>query len=190
MARRHGSDCCFMFFSCLFVFINTVVEWNVWRVEKKLELHQVIVWIWFVWPIFTTLFCIVFIWSSVVEFFDRNMSRRQHVSSAVNNDEAIAVLHDAPRIVISIIILAMYVQYYSCTNRSKPTPAADGSDGLETVRAIIWSNIASSIKTVYHCIRKNSQSDDSPTCNTCCCIIIFNVFILISTIWLQNVGVC
>ena len=190
MARRHDGDGYFMFFSCLAVLINTGLEWNVWWVEKKLELHQVIVWVWFAWALFTTLFCIVFILSSVVEFFDRNMSRREHVSSAVNNDEAIAVLHDVPRIIISTIILVLYKEYYSCTNQSKPTPAADGSDGLETVRAIWRSSIASFIKTVYHCIRKKSQSDDSTTCNSCCCISILNVFILISTIWLQNVGVC
>ena len=190
MARRHDGDGRFMFFSCLFVLINTVVEWNVWRVEKKLELHQVIVWIWFAWAIVTTHCCIVFIRSSVVEYFDRNMSRREHVSSAVKNDETIAVLHDTSRIVISTIILLLYVKYYSCTNQSKPTPAADGSDGLETVRAICWSNIASSIKTVYHCCRKMSQSDNSPTCDSCSCIIICNISIFVFTLWLLYVGVC
>ena len=178
MARRHDEDCCFMFFSCLFVLINTGLEWNVWWVEKKLELHQVIVWVWFAWPIFTTLCCIGFIWSSVDEFFNRNMSRREHVSSAVDMDATITGLHDVPRIIISIIILIFYL-HYTCKNRSKPTPAADGSDGLETVRAICWSNIASSIKTVYHCCRKMSQSDDSPTCKSCCYIIICNILIFV-----------
>ena len=182
-----------MFFSCLFVFINTGLEWNVWRVEKnQLHVRQVVVWIWFAWAFFTTLCCIGFILFSFGQYDDRNMSRREHVSSAVDMDTTIAVLHDTSRIIISIMTLVMYVEHYRCTNRSKPTPAADGSDGLETVRAIWISSIASFIKTVYHYIRKKSQSDDSTTCNSsCCCIIILlNVFILISTIWLQDVGVC
>ena len=189
MARRHDGDCCFMFFSCLFVFLNTGLEWNVWWVEKKLELPQVLVWIWIALAIFTTHCCIRFIRSSFEQYFDRNMSRREHVSSAVDMDTNIAVLHDTSRIIISIIILVLYTEY-RCKNRSKPTPAADGSDGLETVRAIWRSNIASSIKTVYHCLRKKSQRDDSPTCNSCCCIIIFNIFLFVFTLWLQDVGVC
>ena len=134
-----------MFFSCLAVLINTGLEWNVWWVERKLELHQVIVWIWFALAIITTLCCFVFIFCAC---------------SAVHTDAAITGLHDGVHCLISLVILALYTYYYSysCTDQ---TPVADesGLDGLETVRAILGSSFVSFIISVCRFIRKWCQSD-------------------------------
>ena len=179
-----------MIFSCLAVFINTVAEWNVWWVEKKLELRQAVVWIWFVWALITTLCCIVFIISSVCEHLDRYM--REECSTVVM-DAVITFLHDVPRIIISIIILVMYIHYYSCKNQSKSTPAADGSDGLETVRAILGSSIVSCLTTAYRYITKEAQNDHEATtayANYYCSIIFYNVVIITLALLLWDVGLC
>ena len=146
-----------MFFSCLFVLINTVAEWNVWWVERKLELHQVKVWIWLVLAVITTLCCFVFIFCAC---------------SAVQMDAAITGLHDGVHCLISLVILAMYYHYYSCTDQ---IPVADesGLDGLETVRAILGSSFAS-----FENVVKMTH------------IIIGNIIIMAFALWLRHVGVC
>ena len=175
-----------MFFSCLAVLINTVTDWNIWWVEEKLEVTM------FIWKCFTsfiTFGCIVTSIVTLIEYCDRNMSRSQHLSNAVQMDAAITALHDGVQCLLSFVILALYTYYYyySCT---KPILVADenGSDGLETVRAIFISSTASFIMTAYRFIRKLQYNND----NTCFygLIITCNVIIIIFAFLLWYVGVC
>ena len=193
---RDGSDCCFMFFSCLFVFINTVADWNIWWVEEKLEVAMLTR---LLWPLITssiTIGCIVFSILSFKEYSDRTISRREHVSGAVQIDAAITGLHDGVQCIISFIILASYTYYYyySCTDQSKPIPVADesGLDGLETVRAILGSSFASFIISVCRFIRKWFQSDNTQKSFNILyvLIIIVNIIIMVFALWLRHVGVC
>ena len=196
MARRTGEDLGCMIFSCLFVFINTVTDWNIWWVEEKLEVAMLTR---LIWPLITssiTIGCIAFSILSFKEYSNRTISRREHVSGAVQIDAAITGLHGV-QFLISFIILASYTYYYyySCTDQSKPTPVADesGLDGLKTVRAILGSSFASFIISVCRFIRKCFQSDDDTqeSINILyVLIIIVNIIIMVFALWLRHVGVC
>ena len=206
MARRNDGDFCHVIFICLAMLMNNLTDWNVWWVEEKLALRQATVLIWFLGTIFTTLCSVVFITLSVQEYRDRNMSRREHISSAVDMDATITGLHDGLQCLISFIILVLYTYYYyhSCTDQSKPIPVADenGLDGLNTVRAILVSSIASCIMIVYHFFRKYRQSDDTSyctgtdlcdfwnLCNISIIIIFCNIIIVVFALWLRHKGVC
>ena len=193
MARRTDEDLCCMVVSCLTVLINTVTDWSIWWVEKKLQVPMLI---WRAWTIFTlvmTIGCIVCSILTFFEFRDRKMSRREHISSAVYIDAAITGLHDGLQCLMSFAILAAYTYYYyySCT---KPTPVADesGYDGLETVRAILVSSIVSFYITAYRFMRKIQYYDNTRTCTDTFygLISMCNVIIIIFASLLWYVGVC
>ena len=119
-----------------------------------------------------------------------------HLCSAVQTDAVITGFHDGVHCLISLVILAAYTYYYShsCTDQSKPNPAADesGSDGLETVTAILESSIFSCLTTAYRYITKYFQNDGTQRYIGICyvLIIIFNVIIMVFALCLRYVGVC
>ena len=198
MARRTGEDLGCIVLSCLAVLINTATDWNIWWVEEKLEVTMLTRFIWTSITSVITISCIVFSIMSFNKYSNRTISRREHISSAVEADAAITGLQDGVQCLMSFVILVTYTYYYyySCTDQTKPTLVADGVsgvDGLNTVRAILGSSFASFISSVYHFIRKCCQSDDDTQQSIdilYVLIIIFNVIIMIFAIWLRHVGVC